>query len=297
MNYAGTPTFCSIAPIEYSRFVGGRKAHLVLAHLIDEDHAKTENHRRLSKEYTRFILNESQAGAHVMMDNSAYELKVPYAPDKLLELAQGCGADAIVLPDYPFQESSVTIKAALQFAPIFKENRYQTFFVPQSKTGDIEDWIAAYDWAANGEGSQLVDIIGISILGVPNAWSAIDPAYARVVAMQILIDRGIYNPDKHHHFLGLNAGPALEIPSLLRMGVLDTIDSSGPVWAAINGHAYTTEADSYQMVRKLTNPVDFHLALTKDQRIVDRIAHNIKLTDELFDPVTYAKTAPWYAEE
>lgn len=283
MNFAGTPSFCAIAPISYSSVVSGRGAHLVLGHLIDE-----------SEEYAEFSRTESANGSFVMMDNSAYELKEPYSPNKLIELGRKCGAHAIVLPDYPFKPASYTIEAAKVFAEQFRSAGFKTFFVPQSAPGDVDDWIQAYAWAAQ---NPLIDIIGISILGVPVAWADIDPAYARVVAMNELKIRGLFNPNKHHHFLGLNAGPALEIPSLLRMGVLDTIDSSGPIWAAINGHRYTYDADSYQQFRKLTNPVDFHQPFTKDARTLARIDHNLELTDQLFKPEVYKSTAPWYAVE
>lgn len=295
MNFAGKPQFCAIAPINFSEQVSGRKAHLVLAHLIDQDHHESPEHKALSVKYADFIRKESEAGAFVMMDNSAYELKEPYAPEKLLDLARYCGAHAIVLPDYPFQPGAKTIEAAEKFAPIFKEAGFKTFFVPQSLTGDINDWIRAYQWASANK--HLIDIVGISILGVPNAWNKIDPAYARVVAMNELVRQDIYDPLLHHHFLGLNAGPALEIPSLMRMGVLDTIDSSGPVWAAINGHAYTEEADSYQSVRKLTNPVDFFMPETKDNRIKRRISQNMSLTDNLFWAGVFGNSDPWYAVE
>lgn len=283
MNFAGTPQFCAIAPISYSSMVKGRGAHLVLGHLIDED-----------EQYAEFSRTEANNGSFVMMDNSAYELKEPYSPNKLIELGRKCGAHAIVLPDYPFKPSSYTIDAAAVYAEQFRSAGFKTFFVPQSAPGDVEDWIHAYTWAAN---NPLIDIIGISILGVPVAWADIDPSYARVVAMNELKVRGLFNPQKHHHFLGLNAGPALEIPTLLRMGVLDTIDSSGPIWAAINGHRYTYDADSYQQTRKLTNPVDFHLPFTKDSRTLARITHNLELTDQLFSPTVYSSTAPWYAVE
>lgn len=294
MNFAGKPQFCAIAPISFSELVNDRPSHLVLAHLIDIEHQTTQAQKDYSDAYTDFINNEKANGAFVMMDNSAYELKEPYAPEKLITLARKCNADAIVLPDYPFQPGEKTIEAAEKYAPMFKEAGFKTFFVPQSKTGDREDWVDTYLWAANNE---LIDIIGISILGVPNAWNNIDPAFARVVAMQHLLDIGEFAEHKHHHFLGLNAGPALEIPSLLRMGVLDTVDSSGPVWAGIQSHSYTREADSYQSVKKLTSPVDFYMPMTKDKRTIKRVLRNVMLTDELFDPAVYAASAPWYAEE
>lgn len=294
MNFAGKPQFCAIAPISYSHLVSDRSSHLVLAHLIDSDHQSTPLQKDYSDAYTTFIKKESDNGAFVMMDNSSYELKEPYAPEKLIELARKCGAHAIVLPDYPFQPAEKTIEAAEKFAPLFKEAGFKTFFVPQSKTGDREDWVDAYLWASHND---LIDIIGISILGVPNAWNNIDPAFARVVAMQHLLDFGVFAGHKHHHFLGLNAGPALEIPSLLRMGVLDTIDSSGPVWAGIQSHAYSRETDSYQAVKKLTSPVDFFMPLTKDARTLKRVLRNVMLTDELFDPAVFSTKSTWYAEE
>lgn len=294
MNFAGQPQFCAIAPISFSHMVSGRGAHLVLAHLMDADHFTNPEHKAAAQVYAAWAKAEADAGSFIMMDNSAYELKQPYSPSKLIQLGHQCGAHAIVLPDYPFKDSSYTIDAAKVFAQQFRDAGFKTFFVPQSQRGDVEDWIGAYDWAAS---NPLIDIIGISILGVPVAWADIDPTYARVIAMNELKVRGIFNSDKHHHFLGLNSGPALEIPTLLRMGVLDTIDSSGPIWAAVNGHRYTTDADSYQQVRKLTNPVDFHLPMTNDARTVARIEHNLALTDKLFDPSVYSASAPWYAVE
>lgn len=294
MNFAGTPQFCAIAPINCSNLVSGRKAHLVLAHLLDVNHWSDPVKKQLALDYMAFVRAESDAGAFVMCDNSAYELKEPYSPEKLIEIGTACGAHAIVLPDYPFKKSSYTIEAAELYAQQYKDAGFKTFFVPQSETGDIDDWKAAYKWASE---NPLIDIIGISILGVPNAWSDIAPAFARVVAMNELVATGLFDASKHHHFLGLNSGPALEIPSLLRMGVLDTVDSSGPVWAAINGHSYTRESDSYQQVCKLTNPVDFHMHYPKDMKTVDRVLYNMALTDQLFSPDEYNAATKWYAEE
>lgn len=274
------PSFCYIAPTSYLDFVGVSKTHLVLAHLIDSD-----------EQYANFYANRG-SDEFIMMDNSAYELKEPYSPDKLLELAEKCNADAIVLPDYPFQPCQVTIDAALKFIPIFKEAGYKTFFVPQSEKGNMEDWIYGYNWAATNED---VDIIGMSILGIPNAITWCDPAYARVVMTTILQERGILNTEKHHHYLGLNSGPGLEIPTLLRMQAMTTMDSSGPVWAAILGHAYSADADSLQMVSKLKLPVNFGIPRSKDEDTLARIEHNIQLTEELFTHYNVDKT--WYADE
>jgi hypothetical protein len=237
----------------------------------------------------------AEKGHYIMMDNSAYELKEPFSPEKLLSLAAKCGAAVIVLPDYPFQPCQVTIDAADRFVKTFKDAGYGTFFVPQSKRGEVNDWKDGYQWAAEND---EIDIIGMSILGIPNAISWCDPAFSRVVMTSILKENGILNTEKHHHYLGLNSGPALEIPSLINMNALTTIDSSGPVWAAILGHSYTYDADSMQMVSKLKMPVDFNIARSKDDATIERIQHNINLTNTLFDPNNLNTTEKiWYAEE
>jgi hypothetical protein len=276
-----TPSFCFIAPTNYIEMSALSSTHLVLAHLVEKD-----------KTYASIYKNFSESDDLIIMDNSAYELKEPYSPEKLIELGHECGADVIVLPDYPFQHSSKTIDAAREFIPLFKDAGFGTFFVPQSVTGDTADWIASYDWAAN---NSDVDIIGMSILGVPNAIPWCDPSYSRVVMTQMLIDRGLFNFNKHHHYLGLNSGPALEIPTLMRMQALDTIDSSGPVWAAILGHEYTTNSDSYMATKKLKMPVKFDYPLTKDKETLKRIEHNVKMTIGLFD--TVQDSGVWYAQE
>ena len=274
------PSFCYITPIELLEYAEESQTHLVLGHLVDE-----------SDEYAGFYKTLSNQGDFVMMDNSAYELKEPYSPDKLVELGRKCGADAIVLPDYPFQHSKVTVDAAIEFIPQFKEEGFKTFFVPQSKVGDTEDFIAAYQWAAE---NPDVDIIGMSILGIPNAIPNIDPTFSRVVMTQILMEHGVFNPNKHHHYLGLNGGPATEIPSLVRMGALDTIDSSGPVWSAVLGHEYSENTDSLLATKKPKMPVDFHMAFPKDKATHKRIRHNIALTERLF---VNQEVEKWYAEE
>lgn len=275
--------FCYIAPtsmLELTQNLSGSKTHLVLAHLVDRD-----------EKYANFYKELSAQNHFIMMDNSAYELKEPYHPDKLIALAEKCGANAIVLPDYPFQEAEITIAAAEQFAPIFKQAGYKTFFVPQSKTGDINDWIRAYKYASK---NPLIDIIGMSILGIPNALANIAPSYARVVMTQLLIDRGCFAFDKHHHYLGLNAGPKLEIPSLLKMNALSTIDSSGPVWSAILGHEYSENTDSFQHTSKCLLPVNFDLRIKLDDALINRLRTNITLTNSLFVNKT---NNVWYAQE
>ena len=264
-SMAKNPQFCIITPTAYlSRYASQSSMHLVLAHLVDTD-----------EEYADFYASRNE---FKIMDNGAFELGESYDPTKLIELGNKCKADAIVLPDYPYQPASKTVGASSAMIDPVKDAGFKTMFVPQSEKGDIEDWIKGYVWAAE---TPSIDIIGMSILGVPNAIPHIHIAYARVVMTQILIERGVFNFNKYHHYLGLNAGPRLEIPSLINMGAMDSCDSSGPVWAGICGSRYSVETDSLQRLSKIKTEVDFNYPL-KDGNVLEDIQYNIDKTLELF---------------
>jgi hypothetical protein len=264
------PSFCIITPTAYlNQYASLSDTHLVLAHLIDHN-----------EQYTSFYKTLSDHGDFVIMDNGAFELGQSYEPSKLIELGYKCGANVIVLPDYPYESSAKTISAAKLWADMIKDAGFHTCFVPQSKTSDIADWIKAYEWAAN---SELVDMIGMSILGIPNAWNHIPAPYARVVATEVLQQLDLFADHKHHHYLGLNAGPKLEIPALIQMGALDSCDSSNPVWSGILGHEYSYNTDSFLSVSKPKKEVDFDYRLTRDVDTHRRIQHNIDLTLQLFN--------------
>jgi len=269
------PQFCIITPTAYlEQYASQSSMHLVLAHLVDTD-----------EQYAEFYAGRNE---FKIMDNGAFELGESYAPDKLIELAHICDADAIVLPDYPFQEAEKTVEASSKLINDVKDAGFKTMYVPQSQVGDIEDWIRGYVW---GSVNPSIDIIGMSILGVPNAIPHIHTSYARVVMTQILIERGLFNFEKYHHYLGLNAGPGLEMPSLIRMGALDSCDSSGPVWAGLMGHEYSYTTDSLQSVSKVKAHVQFDYPWTQDVATKNRIQKNVDMTLELFNTDVYTESA------
>ena len=269
MKFVNKPSPCFITPTAYlETYASQSNNHLCLAHIVDVDPV-----------YAEFYKKMADRGDLVIMDNSAFELLEPYSPDKLFQLGKKCGASILVLPDYPFKKGAQTIEAAKKYIPIFKKAGFKTFFVPQSETGDLEDYIETYKWGAN---NPDIDVIGCSILGMPNALPHIPKAYARVVMTQLLIDRGLFNFEKHHHYLGLNAGPNLEIPALLKMNALSTLDSSNIVWSGINGIRYSKTLDSFTTKKELMRPVNFNEPFYKSETIHEAIQHNINLTLELF---------------
>lgn len=272
----GHPQFCVIAPIAYlEEFATQSNTHLVLAHIVDNN-----------EQYANFYNEMSERGDRIIMDNSAFELGQSYHPEKLIELGHKCGADAIVLPDFPFQASQTTIDAAIKWAPQIKSEGFKTMFVPQSEVGELEDWISCYNWAANEDD---IDIIGMSILGIPNALPNIPKSYARVVMTEILHDRGIFNHKKFHHYLGLNSAPNVELPALIESNSLDSCDSSNPVWCGVNGIKYnTTLSDFMGIQKKYLRHVQFNENWNGDPNIREMIQHNLDVTFDIFNnPAKY----------
>jgi hypothetical protein len=271
----GDPHFCIITPTSYlEEYASQSETHLVLAHIVDTNPIYADFYKRMS-----------DRGDRVIMDNGAFELGGSYEPSKLIDLGYKCGADALVLPDYPGQSAIVTVLAAERLASEFKTAGFSTFFVPQGEVGDLEDWIAAYQYAAQ---SINIDIIGMSILGIPNALPYIPKSYARVVMTQILKDRGIF-ADKFHHYLGLNGAPNVEIPALISMGALNSCDSSGPIWSGINGIRYnTTQVDYMGVQKKYLREVNFDEPYSKKPHIHQAIQHNLDVTFDIFaDPAEH----------
>jgi hypothetical protein len=202
------------------------------------------------------------------MDNSAFEMykqgKPMLTPAKVLEMASIVRANYVVMSDYPGEHSFKTIKAAIDLAPLFRAQGFGTFFVPQSKVGDIEDLISAFDWAST---SKHVDYIGVSILGIPNAYrvekgNKLQRFVARFMFMQELHDRGILHRIRRNkkkiHFLGMVDGPnEIKLMEPYRE-YIDTWDSSAGVWLGLNGRTFD-DSPTGIIDGKFEKEVDFDL--------------------------------------
>lgn len=272
--------FCHIIPTPHLDLVKGRTHHLTLAHLVEE-----------SEEYAEFYKNESMSGSEIIMDNSAFEMykqgRPMYDSGKLIEMGKRIDADYIALSDYPDEESIATISAAVQHAPRFKEAGFGTFFIPQSKIGDLDDLMMAYMWAVN---SDLVDYIGFSILAIPNAYEVEkDNKMQRFVSRTMfceLLDRvGFWETavknKKKIHFLGMVDGPN-EIFYAKKWPVR-TWDSSAGAWAGLNDIVFDGSPTGL-LNGKFEKEVDFDFHTT-DIDLINKAIDNMGYIDEIAGPV------------
>jgi hypothetical protein len=278
--------FCHISPTAYlDPYTHSNGAHLLLAHLVEED-----------EEYRDFYANLDD-GKYKIMDNSAFEMfkqgRPMYESDKLIEMAKLCRADCIVMSDYPKEPALKTVEAAKRLAPMYKDAGFETFFVPQSRLGDMQDYLDAFEWALD---NNHIDLIGVSILGAPIACGvneltftdgvgARDGAYklqrylSRLEVFHQLESAGLLNDSarKRFHCLGMVDGPR-EIELLREYHpYIFSWDSSAAVWAGINGIRFD-DSPTGLMHGKFEKEVNFEYC---GEHEVDDVYFNIEYIDNL----------------
>ena len=259
--------FCHISPVNILNKVSVfNDSHLILAHLVESN-----------KDYRDFYKNvKVDANAEKIMDNSAFEMfkngQQMYDSKQLVELGKLCNATTLVLSDYPKEDWKKTKESAEVLIPIFKQNGFKTFYVPQSELGDLNGYIKSVMWALK---NPNIDYIGLSILGCPIALGLeekqYNTKYDEAYKMQRFLARWkilqyIENAANSHfightmvkrfHCLGLVDGPE-EIKLLENYhNYIKSWDSSSAVWAGLNNIRYDNSPTGLRM-GKFENEVDF----------------------------------------
>ena len=269
--------FCHICPVPELNIVEKYNTHLVLAHLIEEDHSYADFYRELGENRGKDVT--------LIMDNSAFEKfkrKEPMFPtEQLVDLAREICADYVVMSDYHGEPGSKTIKAAEKMIPKLKKHGIGTFFCPQSEPGDIEDLMAGYAW---GLSHPDIDYVAVSILNIPIAFGVesgnnLQRYTARWKWMKMLDERNLLNTDKKIQFLGMVDGPN-EIDLVKDYhSVITTWDSSAAIWAGMNGIRFDNGPTGL-MHGKFEDEVDFNKTFEHDTYRVDAL-HNMAVIDKM----------------
>ena len=275
------PQFCHIAPTPHLNLVDGRLTHLVLAHLIETDQS-----------YVDFYLEQKEKyDCTIIMDNSAFEMykqKRPmYDSSKLIKMGERINADYIVMSDYPGERSEKTIDAAQKMAPEIRGAGFKTFYVPQSEVGDMEDYLSGFSWGCY---SDLVDYIGISILGVPNAFgdgvennNKLQRFCSRLALFYKMstspyIDTAKFQ-GKKFHMLGMVDGPNEIMFMHPFRKYINTWDSSAAVWLGLNGMSFDNSPTG-RLDGKFELEVDFDFE-TDDVTKIAMAKANMSIIDRL----------------
>jgi hypothetical protein len=251
--------FGYIAPVEYLHLIpDNARFHLILAHLLKDE------------KYANFYKKKSDRGDVIICDNGAFEFKRSLDPIPLMKLVKESGVNPtyVVAPDYPFEPWSVTYDSTVNFIEMSKDENYRIMAVPQSEKGNYKGWLECYKRLSRLE---QVDVIGMSILGIPNAFCGLtgtdDIATNRIFATAYMLENGLVSNDVSHHYLGLGDGPR-EIMVQRALGVMDTNDSSSPFWHGIQGISLDDSATGLAN-GKSDIEVDFHIEKQQNRFSVD----------------------------
>lgn len=256
-----------IAPIPHLNMVlwSESRFHLVLAHLM---------HNPM---YAEFYAELKEKGHFIIMDNGAFENGTPYTLEQLKAIcAKWFKPDVIVAPDYPDAPYHLTISSFNSFqqewGDIYPE--MEIMAVPQSLKGDWEGWLTAYEYFLT---HPRADWIGLSILGVPNAFQSLtrtpDISFNRLFAVQLLLQLYGRRSTKKHHALGMGAPREIMLQRLL--GLVDTNDSSSAIWHGLHGIKYDDSATALK-AGKISIPVDFTGEKTLTTEIQEAVRYNIQ---------------------
>tara|TARA_R110000822_G_scaffold103671_1_gene230349 strand:- start:5128 stop:5976 length:849 start_codon:yes stop_codon:yes gene_type:complete len=272
--------FCHITPTAYlDIFATGRKCHLLLAHLVNED-----------EKYRQWYVKEKQRhNFTIILDNSAFEMfkrnQPMYDSNKLLDAANKCNADYVVMTDYPNEDYHKTIEKAKFTADVLLKNNFKPFFCPQSNKGDLEGLIKSYFWAKN---DPRIRMIGFSILAIPNAYGVLEDPLQRFLSRWRFVcelnKRGFFEDNtKKLHMLGMLDGPN-EIGLMKEyLSEFSSWDSSAAVWAGLNGIEFD-DTPTGLIDGKFEKEVDFN----HNTAMVGHIApatRNLKYIDGMIDEV------------
>lgn len=259
---------CFIAPTNYLHLIPeNSNYHLLLAHLLTD------------KRYCEFYRNRRTKGDYIIIDNGAFEFKRPLEAHELYKLINESGVKPhiVVAPDYPFEHWKKTVQSTEAFSKEYHkyfDKDVKLMAVPQSNKGDYQGWVSAYEALTKIE---HVDMIGMSILGIPNAFCSLtgteDISFNRIFATIYMKERGLVAPRVLHHYLGLGSN-VREVLVQRELGVAFSNDSSSAIWHGINGIMYDNTGNAL-VNGKIKKEVDFNLPFNNDKKILDYIAFNI----------------------
>lgn len=272
--------FCHISPVStLQTFAPYNGAHLILAHLVEENQQYRDFYRNLTD------------GKPKIMDNSAFEMfklgKPMYPSEKLVELASMVNANYIVMTDYPKEHWRKTVEKAIEMIPEIKRAGFKTFFCPQSELNDINGLVDSIVWALE---IQEIDLIGLSILSCPIACGVNEAKHgdgkrSDAYKMQRFLSRwkvlteiedritNTFKSDfahKRFHCLGMVDGPnEIDLLSPWHEWIYSW-DSSAAVWAGLNGIRFDSSPTGLES-GKFEKEVDFDLKIKDDLDITSAI--------------------------
>lgn len=241
--------FCIISPSAgLENFASQSHTHLVLPQIRD-------------KTYTNFYRSRRKQGDFLILDNGAYEGAFIHNA-RLAERMKLYEPQVVACPDALLQDWSITWEMTKRFLTQFHsrlEFSCEFMGIPQALPMDINAW-----WKC---AKRMLEDPRITWIGLPRC---LYTHFGLHDELRSTIAQCIHDvrPDIKLHALGMADGSLTELEKLAAINVVESCDSSAPVWRGWQGRAIE---DSHDWIKD-GSAVDFSAALPEDTWYIE---HNL----------------------
>jgi len=229
-----------------------------LVHLLESD-----------SDYADYFMKAKQQGRYIILDNSLHELGTAYNDSGLLYWVEKLRPDEFIIPDV-WEEANASIVNARKWAQIELPDEVTKVAVVQAKT--IREAITCYQTYKDLGYKKIAFSYGgsyyLEYSSHPNKNLA--KALGRIEVVTRLYNSKIINHVDRVHLLGCQVPQ--EFSWYKDMPFIESIDTSNPVMATIDGLPYTTNG----LVEKPKANMNDHFYMAAEDMDFELLDWNIK---------------------
>jgi len=228
-----------------------------LVHLLDKD-----------EDYANYFIKAKQQGRYIILDNSLHELGTAYHDSGLLHWINELKPNEFIIPDV-WQDCNASIVNARKWAQIKLPEEVTKVAVVQAL--NIREAITCYQTYKDLGYKKIAFSYGAEYYtdhsSHPNR--NLSKALGRIEVVSRMYDMGLIKSNDRVHLLGC-ASP-FEFSLYKDMPFIETIDTSNPIMATIDGIKYNP---SLTIPKPKANMND-HFYMSAEEMDFDLLDHNI----------------------
>jgi hypothetical protein len=236
-----------------------------LPHLLDQEQG-----------YQDYFLTSVAQGRYIIMDNSLHELGVAYDEDRLLHWISVLRPNEFIVPDV-WQDQDQSVVNARKWAQVKLPMGVEKVAVVQATT--IHEAATCYQTYKDLGYKKIAFSYGASYYNdvVPHANKNLGKALGRMSVISALYHTGVIEDNDQVHLLGCQVPQ--EFGWYRGFQFIESIDTSNPVMAALEGIRYTNSG----LIEKPKANMNDYFFMLSDQVDYELLSHNILKFREIND--------------
>ena len=236
-----------------------------LPHLLDQEQG-----------YQDYFLTSVAQGRYIIMDNSLHELGVAYDEDRLLHWISVLRPNEFIVPDV-WENRTQSVVNARKWAQVKLPIGVEKVAVVQATT--IHEAATCYQTYKDLGYKKIAFSYGASYYNdvVPHANKNLGKALGRMSVISALYKTGVIENNDRVHLLGCQVPQ--EFGWYRGFQFIESIDTSNPVMAALEGIRYTNAG----LTEKPKANMNDYFFMLSDQVDYELLSHNILKFREIND--------------